>query len=536
MATRHIWVYRASEKRVKFDYITPNTTFVDGRTLYDQLEAVVPTNELNGNNTELGRDSLNRVIAGILRIALAPDHDKDIQLYISDGVHQIELRNQTENFNNDIGDIRWVYGNTCYLRIDTINTDRDIFIFEDASSTIGILSSQAIPLAVDGSNNLDKVLISNDLKTFLFKEKPLPYGDSLGWNLHSTAGMDVEYFKIERCSQDNNVIIGTVGENFISYQDTEKDQTVNASSISTEYNKSKYGEAQIWVWGANSNQYIKVYYKNYQTEVVYDYLTAPIIYKGVVTFNDNGLGCIFESNNQDVTKLDRYKRVRFNSYLDINHYVEYKTSDLIDYIEVIVDNKSYIIKENTPIYVEETGDDCGYILPGIIINYTKKDLVTNIKVFAVSNNTTINVVPINLKIKYRDEYLYNDSLTKKKLKTKNTIVNDDITVETVTNLTYERTCKCISTELGLRYSLDGVTWLELKDNTTFVTSGLVYLWYDQDPREIYSVKVFFHSSKNLDLIFENIDVWASVDKEYITTIDLNKYQYKNIYITTFVDN
>lgn len=533
MANRHIWVYRASDKNIRYDYVTSNTTFVSGSTLYDQLEAIVPTEELTGSNTEQGRDSLNRIISGIIRLVVAPDSSKDIQLYISDGVTQIELKNQSQNFNNGIGDIRWVYGSTCYLRINSLSTDRDIFIFEDTSSTLGILVSPKIPLLVDKVNNPDAVLISNDLKTFLFKTKPLDYENSLRWNLHSTAGMDVEYFKIERCHQGGGVI-GSIGEDLVSYKDNDTDQTIHASNISTRYNKSHYGEAQIRVWSANSNQYIQVYYKNYTTGVEYNYNDAPIVYDGVITFNDNGLGCIFNDNGQDITKLDKYKRVKYNTFLDHDNYVEYKTSDLIDYIEVIVNDKTYKIKENTPIYVEDDGTDCGYIMPGIIVNFLKKDLVTNIRVFAVSNNAIINVVPIKLKIKYKNNYLYNDELATKKLTTKNTLVEDDITVETVTNLIYERTCKCISTEVGLNYSLDGVNWQPLNEGTTFTTDGLLYLKYYNDPREVYSIEVEFFNSTNLDIQFDKVTVRASIDDEYVSTINLNNTQYKNIYITAII--
>ena len=94
MANRHIWVYRSSYKRVRFDYITPNTTFVRGTTLYDELEAVVPTSELTGSNIEQGRDSLNRIIAGIIRLVVAPDFNKDIQLYKSEEDIDIYINNE----------------------------------------------------------------------------------------------------------------------------------------------------------------------------------------------------------------------------------------------------------------------------------------------------------------------------------------------------------------------------------------------------------------------------------------------------------
>lgn len=532
---RYIRVYRNSGKNIKFDYITPHTSFVSGTTVYDQLEAVVPTEELTGSNTEQGRDSLNRVIAGIIRLAVSSDTTKDIQLYISDGFHQIELGKQSQNFNNEIGDIRWVYGTTSYLRINSLSTDRDIFIFEDTSSSIGILSSPIVPIAIDGVNNPEKVLISNDLKTILFKEKPLPYEDSLRWNLHSTAGMDIEYFKIERCNQANNAVRGTAGNDFISYKETTKDQTVNASNISTRYNKSKYGEAQVRVWGANSNQYVKVYYKNYSTEAVYDYEEAPITYDGVVTFNDNGLGCIFNDNGQDITLLEEYKRVRvrFNTYLSRENYVEYKTSDLIDYIEVIVDNKTYIIKENTPIYVDEDGVDCGYILPGIVINYIKKDLITDIKVFGVSNDVVINVVPIKLKISYKNNYLYNDKLDKKTLLTSNTIVEDSIVVETITNIVYPKTCKFIGDVADLKYSIDGENWSLVNDGDVFTTNGLVYFWFHEDPLISEGVADLTFSKSTGDyaeLDFYSMYVLPCLNKEEISSIDLNKYQYKDVYI------
>ncbi|MBQ3418862.1 MAG: hypothetical protein IJH31_01865 [Erysipelotrichaceae bacterium] len=437
MANRHIWVYRSSYKRVRFDYITPNTTFVRGTTLYDELEAVVPTSELTGSNIEQGRDSLNRIIAGIIRLVVAPDFNKDIQLYISDGYHVLELGNQSANYSaatSHIGDIKWVYGSTCYLRIDSLITDRDIFIFEDTSSTLGILSANNIPLMVDKINNENAVLISNDLKTFLFKTKPLEYENSLRWNLHSTAGMDVEYFKIERCYQGGGVI-GSIGEDLVSYkEDNEHDQYRDGSSVSTRYNKSKYGEAQIRVWGANSNQYIKVYYKNYQTGTIYNPNNAPIVYDGILTFNSANQPCILNGNLSSITKLDGYNSIRFNKYIDKDNYIEYKIGGLVDYINILIDGKEYNINEDTPIYYDDDGSECGFIMPGAIINYKRNNNAVSLKIFAVSNDLTINVILKKLKITYNNQTLFNDEFSNKKLKTKESLLIDDIKIDTKTIL------------------------------------------------------------------------------------------------------
>ena len=382
-----------------FDFITPGTK-VSG------LSATIPTNELTGDNTIIKMDG-DVKISGVFRFRISALRMNEVKsLTVTDGVYT-KTFTKGETYTGQMGNFLFARnGNSVLLRVNRIYTTNELKVsatFIDnsiegpynvqlkADSRIGVTYETTNPSSVKTSKDHMKLTIPEGALT-----EPVS-GKSVRWLFSSMAGMDFEYSKLEIYDSDSGELLKTLGDDFVSYKDSAKDQYRSAelAGLKIRYNKNTYGELQIRIWEVYRNLTLKMYYKNYKTgqECAAGDKAMKIGYSGVVTFNANGANVETEiAGGSPVSKLDGYRRIRFNGFTDEAHGVRYhikpaNQGERVESIRVTIDGKTVTMGSGTEIYKAK-----GQVFAGAKIRFAMStDGYAFVRVYGVTRNVKISV-------------------------------------------------------------------------------------------------------------------------------------------------
>lgn len=244
----------------------------------DNASFVVPENDLLGNNDNSVRFAIvpnAGVMTGLALYKINEQKEEELvkEYKYGDNATALEI--------DDVGKVALAYSSSdgkYYVRFQYLYTDVVVkpIVAEEKTYTINLDVADGVSVnheALSATLPNKDVKISDDIKTI-----EVPYGAltkrdtgySFRWNLGATNGSGYEYYKLEVINS-NNEVIATYGEDAKSYKaDSTVDQTFSANNpiLSLVYNKSKYGDAQIRIWGITDDFTLKLYYKNYDTEDV----------------------------------------------------------------------------------------------------------------------------------------------------------------------------------------------------------------------------------------------------------------------------
>ena len=395
--------FRASSNDLKagkytFDFITAGTK-VDG------LTATVPVNELISDNTVIGTSGEAK-ISHILRCRISP-----LKMY---EVESVTVTNGTvshtftanESYVGALGNIVFARnGSTVLVRFNKIYSEDELTVSAvytdnnvDGPYTVKLNADSRVTVTLDATNPRS-VSSSNSGRTVSIPEDALTQGvngKSVRWNFSSLAGMDYEYSKVEIYDADSKQLLGTLGDGFVSYRDSDKDQSKGAelAGIKARYNKSVYGEAQLRIWDVYRNVELKVYYKDYNTDKEYAANDKAMSFKydGTVTVNAGGAALEAQIDpGAPVTKLDGNRKVRFNAFAEESRSLRWLIKPSVGYkvdsISVTVGGKTVRMGSGVEIY-----KGSGQVFAGAKVRYAmSSDGYAFVRVWAVTDDVKISV-------------------------------------------------------------------------------------------------------------------------------------------------
>ncbi len=382
-----------------YDFVTPGTV-VSG------LAATVPNSELTGDNTVIKTDG-DVKISGILRARIAALKMNEIEsVTITDGEYSHTFT-ENETYVGALGNIVFARNNNAALiRFNKVYTEKEIRIsatFIDNSVeppyTVELQADKRVSYVYEPTNPKTVKTSAKNLKLTV-PDNALTAGingKSVRWTFSTLAGMTYEYSKIEIYDRDTGELLKTLGKNFVSYKDSEKDQFASAelAGLKIRYNKSVNCELQIRIWDVYRNVTLKLYYKDFKTgkEYAANNKNLKFSYNATVSVNAHGANVETEiASGAPITKVNGNSKIRFNAFAEEKNGVRYviKPANLgerVESITVTIGGKKLTMGSSTEIY-----GAVGQVFPGAKVRFMKSsDGYAAFRVWGVTRNVSVSV-------------------------------------------------------------------------------------------------------------------------------------------------